>query len=91
MRVKINETFSIDVNKDSYDVIKFTKVEDPESKNFGVVNETALHFCTSMSNALEKVIKLGLADQDKEVDLLEYITILNQIIGRMKQFVDIKI
>lgn len=89
MRIKINHKgfdYEIDVTEDSYNLIKLGKITDEDSKNFGNTTEQVIGYFTTVSSALNKVIKIGFSKEGSTVSLSEYIKELDNAINSLKQY-----
>lgn len=83
--------YAIDVTDESYNVIKFGKVEDEKSKNYGNTKETTLGYCVSMASALNTIIRNGFASNDEVVSLQEYARRIEMAVDELKSFVNVSV
>ena len=94
MKIEINyggNQYSINVTNVSYDLIKHGTVTTEGSKTYGQPTETNLGYCTTMSAALNKLIRDSFADADEVLTIKEYVKRLENAVEDLKSYVDIKL
>lgn len=92
MKVEIKfggKEYAINVTETSYDLLVYGTVTDKNSKNFGNKTETNLGYCTSMSSALNKLIRSAHASNEDVVDLKEYVLRIERAVDELKSFADV--
>jgi len=75
----------------SYDLIQHGTVTTEGSKNYGQPTETNLGYCTTMSSALNKLIRDSFADADEVLTIKEYVKRLETAVEELKSYTEVKL
>ena len=92
MKININfgdNNYTIDITNTSYDLIKNSTNTTEGSKNFGNPTQTNIGYCTTMSAALNRLIRDTFADSDEVLTIKEYVERLEVAIEGLKDYTEI--
>lgn len=82
------DKYAIDITEESYNLIKYGTVADEKSKNFGQETEKVLGYFSNVSNAIRRIIKSSLANQQGEITLKEYAERIEKAIEELIRQID---
>jgi len=73
VKIKVDSTYHIDVDKCNWTVMQTRIVQDEDSPNHGLPYETAERYAHDLSGALQSIISLKARHREDSTDIKQYL------------------